>query len=760
MKRYPGARGLLLRKTRVALTQSALVTFEEKVLSERERVELRVDQVTRQGRTEYVYPNGSRLIVGGLDNPLAAQSSEYDIIAGFEWIEVTAHEHEMATGLLRNGVMPFQQIIVDCNPGPPHHWLNARANSGLITRFLSRHADNPSITEARLDRLKRLTGVRRQRLYLGLWSAAEGVIYDGWDAAVHIVPRFDVPAGWRRWWIVDFGFTNPFVWIELVEDPDGRIYLQREIYHTRRIVSEHAKRILIATEGEPAPTDIVCDHDAEDRATLERALAEGVWVTGPVGQAEECAPGDDGARHLRLSKRTIPAHKSVRPGIEAVQERMKVADDGKPRFMIMAGCLVERDPSLDDPDSDTPPRPACTAEEIPTYVWDAGKDRPVKENDHGCLVAGTLVSTLAGARPIETIRAGDVVITRAGPRSVLAAGMTNPRAEVLEIEFDNGTTLTGTPDHPVWVAGSGWYRMDALRYNMAVEVIPCIQNSCPSMAMLSDGGLTGWSIADTQTQRADRTGDTFAPVRETAEREGRFSTATTTRTTMGRSLPGGMFTMWTATPSTTPLKTSWRFRRPFTTPITPSCIARWASETSRACLSRLAGICGTGQPSGTEARRAAPGIPSMADRWPQPGAKSPLRLSAPTVARPSRRGLTWPVMPNTAGMPVSPPRVGPLAPTTSSASVLSAGSSSLSIDTNPLGIVVGRARVVRVRRLAIRRPVYNLTVETDPEYFANGVLVHNCDCVRYGIARVDRIDLAGPRGKGKLKLAPAWQGAR
>lgn len=383
MKRYPGARGLLLRKTRVALTQSALVTFEEKVLSERERAELRVDQVTRQGRTEYVYPNGSRLIVGGLDNPLAAQSSEYDIIAGFEWIEVTAHEHEMATGLLRNGVMPFQQIIVDCNPGPPHHWLNARANNGLITRLLSRHADNPSITEARLDRLKRLTGVRHQRLYLGLWSAAEGVIYEGWDAAVHIVPRFDVPREWRRWWIVDFGFTNPFVWIELVEDPDGRIYLHREIYHTRRIVSEHAKRILIATEGDPSPVDIVCDHDAEDRATLERALAEGVWVTGPVGQAEECAPSDDGARHLRLSKRTIPAHKSVRPGIEAVQERMKVADDGRPRFMIMAGCLVERDSSLDDPESDAPPRPACTAEEMPTYVWDAGKDRPVKENDHG-----------------------------------------------------------------------------------------------------------------------------------------------------------------------------------------------------------------------------------------------------------------------------------------------------------------------------------------------------------------------------------------
>lgn len=28
-------------------------------------------------------------------------------------------------------------------------------------------------------------------------------------------------------------------------------------------------------------------------------------------------------------------------------------------------------------------------------------------------------------------------------------------------------------------------------------------------------------------------------------------------------------------------------------------------------------------------------------------------------------------------------------------------------------------------------PVYNLTVETDNEYYANGVLVHNCDSLQY-----------------------------
>lgn len=36
-----------------------------------------------------------------------------------------------------------------------------------------------------------------------------------------------------------------------------------------------------------------------------------------------------------------------------------------------------------------------------------------------------------------------------------------------------------------------------------------------------------------------------------------------------------------------------------------------------------------------------------------------------------------------------------------------------------------------------RCPVYNLTVEGAPEYYANGILVHNCDALRYLVAFCD-----------------------
>ena len=40
-------------------------------------------------------------------------------------------------------------------------------------------------------------------------------------------------------------------------------------------------------------------------------------------------------------------------------------------------------------------------------------------------------------------------------------------------------------------------------------------------------------------------------------------------------------------------------------------------------------------------------------------------------------------------------------------------------------------------------PVYNLLVESDHEFFANGILVHNCDCFAHAVRTLDRMGLGG-----------------
>ena len=95
-------------------------------------------------------------------------------------------------------------------------------------------------------------------------------------------------SSWPRFWSIDFGFTNPFVWQLWAKDPDGRLYLIRQIYHTKRLVEEHAARIKeLALEelsdqdrwsagpgnlGRHRPQCVLCDHDAEGRATLAKYL--------------------------------------------------------------------------------------------------------------------------------------------------------------------------------------------------------------------------------------------------------------------------------------------------------------------------------------------------------------------------------------------------------------------------------------------------------------------------------------------------------
>jgi hypothetical protein len=394
----PDIRCLIARKTAVSLGSTTLVTFEKKVA--KHALASRIVHWFGGSAREpagYRYSNGSVVVVGGMDKPEKIMSAEYDLVFADEATELTETDWEYIGTRLRNGALSWQQQIAACNPGHPTHWINQRCNKGTATMLKSRHQDNPeyynrdgTLTpegDAYINgKLGKLTGVRKLRLKDGIWAAAEGLVYEAWDDAVHLVDPFEVPTGWTRWWSIDLGYVNPTVVQFWAEDGDGRLWLYREIYRTKTLVEDHAKEILrmvtrcvtccktkrgshdcwacdtcVREWTEPKPRAVITDHDAEDRATLER--------------------------HLSLS--TTAAHKSVSDGIQATQSRLKAAGDGKPRLFIMRGALVERDAELDEAK-----KPCCTEDEITGYVWDRGtaaqqagdktaKDAPLKLNDHG-----------------------------------------------------------------------------------------------------------------------------------------------------------------------------------------------------------------------------------------------------------------------------------------------------------------------------------------------------------------------------------------
>lgn len=389
--KYPGMRGLIVRKTRSSLSESVLVTWEQHVVPEGHPM---LTPTSRRMRNVYDVGNGSEIIVGGLDNSQKVMSTEYDVIFVSEAIEVTEEDWENLSSRLRNGKMPYQQLMADTNPSSPTHWLKKRCDAGKTRLIEGRIQDNPRwfdqktgepTREGRLymARLDALTGTRRLRLRDGRWVQAEGVVYEGWDAEKHVVDNFVVPPEWSRYMTIDFGFTVPIAIGFWAEDPEGRLYLYKEIYKTKTLVEDAVKDVrrvwadeytavrdfvieraggivtddvknqLDELEATLRPRAIICDHDAEDRKTFEK--------------------------HTGLQ--TIAAKKAVTAGIQAVAERLKVPDGEKlPRLMVFRDTLAHApDEALVESK-----KPTRLAEEIDGYVFEdkAVKDRPVKSNDH------------------------------------------------------------------------------------------------------------------------------------------------------------------------------------------------------------------------------------------------------------------------------------------------------------------------------------------------------------------------------------------
>jgi phage terminase large subunit len=365
--KYPGARGLICRKTRASMTESVLSTLE-RVIPDNPKLYPQTKDILRRVRQNYEFPNGSTLIVAGLDNIDRIMSTDYDIVGVFEATEILEKEWEMLLTRIgrTGGLMPYAQAIADCNPSAPNHWLNKRADR-CMKRLLSRHEDNPLWFDHKTNMwtqqgkvyidqiLSRLSGARLQRLKFGRWVAAEGVVYEGYDAAIHLIDK--MPEGWIHWRkirSIDFGFSNPFVCQWWAIDNDGRMYLYRQIYFSNVLVEDHARQIMQLT-GAEIIEDTLCDHDLEDRMTLEKY---GVL--------------------------TSPAYKPIEIGIQGVASRLRPAGDGKPRLFIVRDSLVEVDQALKDK-----ALPTSTQEEFDAYLRPTPKDHqnikelPVDKDNHG-----------------------------------------------------------------------------------------------------------------------------------------------------------------------------------------------------------------------------------------------------------------------------------------------------------------------------------------------------------------------------------------
>lgn len=319
---FPGSRHLVARKARNAAKASLFDETFRSIL--RDRREFRF----LESELEIRHENGSRILIEGLDDQERVDKilgREFETIFVNEATQVSAETNELVLTRLSGCMTPERKAIYDCNPKGTRHWLYragvmAQDSSGAPLppsaaekwrRLSWTPYDNPNLSPDYLASLEALSGITRRRMLLGEWCNAEGSVYgEEFDEEVH---GFDnLPPGSESWELVrgiDFGFTNPFVCLFGLVDPDGCLWIIAERYVRKVIVADHARAIRATLPGR-AVLWTVADHDAEDRATLEAAGIP-----------------------------SISARKAILPGIERVKARLRKGANGKVRLRISrSGC--------------------------------------------------------------------------------------------------------------------------------------------------------------------------------------------------------------------------------------------------------------------------------------------------------------------------------------------------------------------------------------------------------------------------------------
>lgn len=340
---YPNNCIGFVRRKRVDLEATLWKWFIDKVLPPEIVIEHNDQKLYRKIR------NGSEFFGAGLDsgediNKLA--SREYGFIGVEEATEIPEEDFdEKLLRCLRLPTVPFRQLMLICNPAGPGHWI--------YQRFVVKKLDNykriqatilPDVPPNYQVILDQMTGVFRLRYVLGEWASFEGLVYP-FDADKHIVNSFEIPKDWKRVVCVDFGFDHPFVCQWWAVSPSDNWFLYREIYYSRRTVKTHSAQIKYFNEIDGIQPEIICDHDAEDQATLR----------------------ENGLMTRNAQKDRLSGQQSVYDLFE------------NDKIFFFRDCTVDRDMRLV-----MEKKPASTVEEFPTYIWtNKAKEDMIKEKDDG-----------------------------------------------------------------------------------------------------------------------------------------------------------------------------------------------------------------------------------------------------------------------------------------------------------------------------------------------------------------------------------------
>ncbi len=340
---------------------------------------------------------------------------------------------------------------------------------------------------------------------------------------------------------------------------------------------------------------------------------------------------------------------------------------------------------------------------------------PKSKHDDQCLTGDTLVSTPSGDVAISSVRRGDLVLGASGWVSVGWAGMTSPSAAVT-----SRGGVRGTASHPVWT-GRGWVPLTDLRRDDMLMVCPARSLDVLEAPSVED-------CAASTTTGGVGTGTPYSAGESTEPHPCRA------QSTAANSAPRPEGCAASITPGGGGLAAH---------PERPRSPVRYGSSQSSSTGSSFAGIQMPPRRTTGDTTRPAEPTPHSAS------SHSTGRSTGTTMAR-SRADGTSTTSTATGTTTIQrtwkPYLEGATRPTTSLASQLRTPSVLTSMPSAiwlPNGIAQMRGwsgTGDKESDFVAREAVYNLTT-SDGTFFANGILVHNCDA---SAGAFEMVSAAGP----------------
>lgn len=294
--------------------------------------------------------------------------------AGWYADEVNLHPKSFIDEAFRRTIVSDERKhFWTLNPDNPYHFIYTdyidlymeKKLKGFYLWFFTLD-DNPSLSDERKEELKnQYSGIFYKRYILGLRCIAEGAIYDMFDSE-NIYKDSNKPdfssRKFARYIAMDYGTTNPCVFLEIYDD--GEIaYIEREYFYDSR------KQMKQKTDEE------YCD----DFMEFNKGKRDGEAILDPSAESFAVA----------LKKRgnfVTNANNEVENGIRRVSTMI-----GRKTIKVNEKCVN-------------------TIRELSTYAWDEkksekGVEEPVKQNDHTCDAIRYFVNTR-----VLSLRVGETVI--------------------------------------------------------------------------------------------------------------------------------------------------------------------------------------------------------------------------------------------------------------------------------------------------------------------------------------------------------------